>query len=145
MSADQPLGDEGAVERFEWHHVGNGAQRDEIDEIEEIGLRPRGAPEAAPAQFAVDGDDREENQSDGGQMTEFGEIVEPVRIDDHCIGQLLVSLMMIDDDGVDPEPFRLGKRLQARGPAVHRHQQPGAALGERADRLHRGIHHWPEW
>ncbi len=38
---DQPLGDEGAVEPLERHHVGDGAERDEIDEIEEVGLRPR--------------------------------------------------------------------------------------------------------
>ncbi len=36
---DQPLGDEGAVEALERHHVGDGAERDEIDEIEKVGLR----------------------------------------------------------------------------------------------------------
>ncbi len=68
-------------------------------------------------------------------MTELGEIVEPVRIDDHRVGQFLVGLVMIDDDGVEPEPLRLGERLEARGAAVHGDEQPRAALGERADRL----------
>ena len=38
---DQALGDEGAVEPLERHHVGDGAERDEIDEIEKVRLRPR--------------------------------------------------------------------------------------------------------
>ena len=37
----QPLGDEGAVEALERHHVGDGAERDQIEHAEKIGLRPR--------------------------------------------------------------------------------------------------------
>ena len=54
---DQPLGDEGAVEADERHHVGDGAERDEIDEVEQVGLGPRRVPEPAAAQLAVDRDD----------------------------------------------------------------------------------------
>ena len=39
----QPLGDEGAVEALERHHVGNRAERDQVEQAEEIGLA------AAPA------------------------------------------------------------------------------------------------
>ena len=35
---DQPLGDEGAVEADERHHVGDGAERDEIEESEQLRL-----------------------------------------------------------------------------------------------------------
>src|SRR5258707_810282 len=77
---DQPLGDEGAVEPLERHHVGDGAEGDQIDEIEEVGLRPRHAPESAAAQLAVDRDDGEEHQPDRGEVAEIREIVEPVRI-----------------------------------------------------------------
>ena len=37
----QALGDEGAVETLERHHVGDGAERDQIEQAEQIGLRPR--------------------------------------------------------------------------------------------------------
>ena len=37
---DQALGDEGAVEPLERHHVGDGAERDQVEQVEQIGLRP---------------------------------------------------------------------------------------------------------
>ena len=43
----QSLGDEGAVETLERHHVGDGAERDDVEPAEQIGLRPRLGPEAA--------------------------------------------------------------------------------------------------
>ena len=45
---DQPLGDEGAVEPLQRHHVGDGAERHEIERGEQIRLRPRRRPETAP-------------------------------------------------------------------------------------------------
>ena len=68
-------------------------------------------------------------------MPELGEIVEPVGIDDHRIGQRFVGLVMIDDDGVESRALRLRERLQARRAAIHGDEKPRAALGERADRL----------
>ena len=132
---DQALGDEGAVEADERHHVGDGAERDEVDEVEQVGLRPRRIPEAAAAQLAVDRDDGQEHEADGGEMAERREIVVPVRIDDHRLGQLRVDLVMIDDDGVEAEPRGFGERLEARGAAVDGDEELGAALGETTDRL----------
>ena len=37
---DQALGDEGAVEALERHHVGDRAERDQIEHRQQIGLRP---------------------------------------------------------------------------------------------------------
>ena len=37
----QALGDEGAVEALERHHVGDGAERHDIEPAEQVGLRPR--------------------------------------------------------------------------------------------------------
>ena len=51
------LGDKGAVEPAQRHDVGDGAERDDVREAEQVGLRPRIAPEAALAQLAVDRDD----------------------------------------------------------------------------------------
>ncbi len=132
---DQPLGDEGAVEADERHHVGDGAERDEIDEVEQVRLGPRRIPEAAPAQLAIDRDDGQEHEADGGEMAERGEIVVAVRIDDRRLGQLLVGLVMVDDDGVEAEPRGLRERLEARRAAVDGDEELRAALGEPTDRL----------
>ena len=132
---DQALGDEGAVEADEGHHVGDGAERDEIDEVEQVRLGPRCIPEAAAAQLAVHRDDGQEHQADGGEMAERREIVVPVRIDDRRLGQLLVGLMVVDDDGIEAEPRGFRERLEARGAAVDGDEELRAALGERADRL----------
>ncbi len=78
---DQPLGDEGTVERDQGRDVGDRAERDVMQHAEQVGLRHLGRPEAAPAQFAIDRDQRHERQPDGGEIAEAGEIVEPVRID----------------------------------------------------------------
>ena len=68
---DQALDDEGAIEARERNHVGDRAERDEIEQAEEIGLRPRRAPEAAPAQFAVDRDDNQETSPTAARCPSF--------------------------------------------------------------------------
>ena len=78
---DQPLGDEGTVEALQGHHVGNGAQRDEIEQRHQVGLGAVAGPEAAGTQLAVHRHDREERQAHRGEMAEPGEIIEPVGID----------------------------------------------------------------
>ncbi len=44
---DQPLGDEGAVEADQRHHVGDGAERDIVEKRQQVGLRPLRGPKAA--------------------------------------------------------------------------------------------------
>ena len=73
---------------------------------------------------------------DRGEMTEAGKIVAPVRIDDgDRRRQRLVGLVVIDDDDIDAELARFRQRLDAGGAAIDRHQERGAARGERAHRL----------
>ena len=94
---DQALGDEGAVEALQRHDVGDGAERDEIERVEQVRLRPQHVPEAAPAQFAVDRDHGHEHEPDRGEMAEPGKVVLPVRIDQRDRRrQRLVGLMMVD-------------------------------------------------
>ncbi len=99
-----------------------------------IRRRPRGAPETALAQFARQRHQRQEHQSDGGEMAEPGQIVGAVRIDDGGgVGKLLVGLVMIDDHRLQPELARFGERFMAGGAAIDRDQQRRAALREGAD------------
>ena len=78
---DQPLGDEGAVETLAAAPRRRRCRARRDRAAKQVGLRPRVAPEAAPAQLAVHRDHRHEHQPDGGEMAEPGQIVEPVRID----------------------------------------------------------------
>ena len=109
----QSLGDERAVETLERHHIGDRAERHDVEPAEQIGLRPRLGPEAARAQHAVDRDHGDEHQADRREMAEPRQIVEPVGIDHDRIGQPLVGLMVVDDDDVEAKPPRLGERLDA--------------------------------
>ena len=77
---DQPLRDECAVEAGQRRDVGDRAERDMMQHIQEIRLRPLVNPEAALAQLAVQRDQRHQYETDGGEMPEPGEIVRPVRI-----------------------------------------------------------------
>ena len=129
------LGDEGAVEALERHHIGDGAERDNVEPAEQVGLRPRFGPEAAGAQHAVDRDHGDEHHADGGEMAQPRKIVEPVGIDHDRIRQPFVGLVMIDDDDVETKPPRLGQRLDAGGAAIDGDEQFRPAFRERADRL----------
>ena len=72
-------------------------------------------------------------RADRGQMTEPGEIIKPVGIDDrHCGRQPLVGLMVIDDDDVEAELLCLRQRLDAGGAAVDGDEQVCAAIGQRS-------------
>ncbi len=129
----QALGNEGAIQSDERHNVSDGAERDIVEQCQEIGLRTRSGPKAALTQQAVDCHHGHEHKPDGGEMTEAGKIVTPVWIDhSHGRRQCLVGQMVIDDDDVHAERARLAQRLNAGGAAIDGHQQRGAALRERA-------------
>ena len=107
------LGDEGAVQPSQRHHIGDGAERHDVEPAEQVRLRPRLRPESAGAQHAVDRDHGHEHQADRGEMAQAGQIVEPVRIDHDRVRQRLVGLMVVEHDDVETEPPRLGERLDA--------------------------------
>src|ERR1700736_3386008 len=101
---DQSLGDEGTVETGQRRHVGNGAERHMMQHSEQIRLGPLDGPESSLAQLAVDGDQRDEHEANGGEMTEAGEIVRTVRIHQRLyIRQLVAALMMVDHHDRHPE------------------------------------------
>ena len=133
---DQTFGNESAIESDQRHHVGHRAERDIVEEREQIRLEPRGSPEAARAQFAVHRHDGHENKPDGRKMAETGKIVAPVRIDDgESRRQHLIGLMMIDDHGIDAQRSRFRERLDAGGAAIDGYQERSAACRERANRI----------
>jgi hypothetical protein len=65
---EQALGDIGAVQALERHHVGHGAERHQIEERQQIRLAARLVPEAALAQLALQRDRNDEDDADGGEM-----------------------------------------------------------------------------
>src|SRR5262249_57294330 len=76
----------------------------------------------------------DKDQADGGEVTELGEIVETVRIDDRHRGrQLLVGLMVVDDDDVKTHALGLGERLDAGGAAIDGNQQLRPTFSKRLD------------
>ena len=136
---DETLGHEGAVEPLERDHVGDGAQRHQIEQAEEVGLGALGRPKTARTQHAVERHDGHEHQPDGGQVAELRKVVEAIGIDHGERGrQLLVGQMMVDHHHVETELARLRQRLVAAGAAIDGDQQRRALGGERAHRLHVG-------
>ncbi len=80
------------------------------ERAEEVGLGACLGPEAARAQFAVDGDHGHEHEADRGEMAEPGQVVEPVRIyHRERRRQHLVGEMMVDHDDVETEPSCLAR------------------------------------
>ena len=63
---DQALGDEGAIEPDQWHHVGDGAERNVVEKREQVRLATLHSPKAALAQHPINRNDRHESQADGG-------------------------------------------------------------------------------
>ncbi len=133
---DQPLGDKGAVEAFERHHVGDGAERDQMQHRQQIGFGSRAGPESALAQRAGDGDQGDKNKANGRQMAKSGKIVGAVRVDDRDRGrEFLVGLVMVDHHHFETELAGLFEGYRTGGAAIDRHQQLDAAFGKRADRV----------
>ena len=69
---DQALHDEGAVQPGERDHVADRAERDQVEEAQEIGQR---AGEAAPPQLAQQRDGGEEGHADRGELALAGNVV----------------------------------------------------------------------
>ena len=69
---DEALGDKGAVEPDERHHIGDGAERNVVQKQQQIGLGPFRGPKAARAQDAVHSHDGHEDEPDRSKMTEAG-------------------------------------------------------------------------
>ncbi len=95
----EPLGDEGAVEADERHHVGHGGERDEVEIGAEVGLGA-GGEEAPLAQGAQKPDRGEESDAGGAEMPLARAIIGAVRVDrgEHRGQRALVLVVVKDDD-----------------------------------------------
>ncbi len=67
-----PFGDEGPVETAQRDHIGDGAERDEMQKRAQIGLSADITPETASPQFARDRDHCQKRQTNGSKMPEAG-------------------------------------------------------------------------
>src|SRR5690242_13260847 len=115
----QSFGDESAIETNKRNHIRNRAERDIGEKAEEIRFGPVTAPKAALAEHAIDGNDRHESEPDGSKMTQAGEVIAPVRVDDGARRrQFLVGLMMINHDDIEATRFRLRQRFETRRAAI---------------------------
>ena len=133
---DQSLGDEGAVEAFERHHVGDSAKRHQIEHRQQIGRRPRTGEIVARAQFAGQRHQGHEHDAGGAEITQARQIVGAVRIDDRDrLRQLDVGLMMIEDHDIHAERTRFQQRHIAGGAAIDRDQQRHVFFGKAFDRV----------
>src|ERR1700683_2149058 len=99
---NEPFGHESTIETDERYDVGDGAERDVVEQREQIRFRAVRVPEAARAQFAVDRHHGHEGQAYRGEMAKTGQIVATVRVDDgKCGRQGFVRLMVIEDHDID--------------------------------------------
>src|SRR5687768_10584016 len=94
------------------------------------------APEIAFAQQPVQRHEGHEYQTDGGQMAELREIVDPVGIDHReRSGKLWIGEVVVDHDHLEPEPVRFRDRLVTRSAAIDSYEKRRALRGERAHRF----------
>ena len=130
----QALRDVGAVQARERHHVGNGRERDKVEQPHEVGLGRALGVVAAPAQLARHRDENEKRHARGAQVPEARHIVLAVRVDERGDRrQPLVGLVVVDDDDVAGKLGGAGERLDARRAAVDGHDEARALLDEAFD------------
>ena len=101
----QALGYEGAVEALQARDVGDGAERDEVEQVEDLGLGQRFEHAAAP-HFPQQRNPEQKGHADRREMAVRRPVrilVEPVGIDQRVRRRKLArALVMIDDDHVEP-------------------------------------------
>ena len=117
--------------------VGDGAERDEIEQVKQVRRVAAGEPAAGP-QRPDDGDRQQERHADRREMAErrAAILVEAARIDHgERGGEGGRRLVMVDDDDRDARVVRRTKRVEPLRPAVDGDDQRRAA---RRQRGHRG-------
>ena len=98
----EALGDEGAVHAQQGHHIAHGAERHDVEPVEQAGLGTILVP-ARLAQGSIDRDDDEKRDADRRQMTVGALLVDPVRVDHGVTArQLRLGDVMVDHDDVEP-------------------------------------------
>ena len=117
----EALSDERAVEALQARDIGDGAERDEIEQVDDLRLGKR-LEEAAAAQLAQQRNAEQERHADRGEVPVRGAVralIEPVRIDQRDgDGEQAGALVVVDDDHVEPGSARLLQRLERLRAAV---------------------------
>ena len=120
----EALAHERAVDTGERHHVADGAERHEVEPLQEVRLSPVAIP-ACLAQMAVEPDDEEEGDPHGGELAMRAVVVQPVGID-HGAGRRQPGLaqVVVDHDHVEACVGSLGERVEGADPAVDGDDHP---------------------
>ena len=121
--------------------IGDGAQRDHIEQREQVRLLAIG--EETPLAQRTDQRDRQQKgDADRGEMPMRGGLVflvEPVGIDQRDrLRKIGAAFVVIDHDHVDPCRMRHTQRLMRHGTAIDRDDQAGARLAQLDQRFARG-------
>ena len=135
----QPLRDEGAVEAAKLGDIGDGAERDEIEQFDQLRLGPAGEEAAARAGSGARprrAGRRRRPRRDGraprasvASSSRFG------LTKAKASGKPGGAFVMIDDDHVDAGRLRHVERLERLRAAIDGDDQPRAALGDPHQRL----------
>jgi hypothetical protein len=131
----QPLGDKGAVKRLQPSDIGNRAERDQVEQIDDRRLLGAVREAAAIPQLAEDSNAEQEGHANGSEMAvggAVGSLVEPVGIDDRKgAWQLGGALVMVTDDDVEAASVAACSAAKGLGAAIDGDDQIGAGLLQR--------------
>ena len=114
----KPLAHEGAIDAGERHHVADGAERHQVEPLQEVGLRPLAIP-ARLAQAPVEPDDEEEGHAHGGELAVRAVVVQPVGVDHGArLRQPRLAQVVVDHDHVEPGLGGVVERVEGADPAI---------------------------
>ena len=136
----EALRHEGAVEPLQLRHVGDGAERDDVEQVDEARLDPVGE-DASPAQRADQRGTEQEGNAHRGEMAvrRALALVEPIGIDERVRDRKRGgAFVVIDHDHVHARGLRHVERLERLRAAIDRDDQRRARLRQPHQRLARG-------
>ena len=131
----EPLDHKGAVEPHQRHDVGDRRKRDEIKRGDKVRAFAA-VPDACFPQRAIERDERHVDDPRGAKITEPGQIVLTVGVNQrYSLRQHLWGLMVIEHDHVEAKPARDLERLAADGSAIDGHHERCALRRKTLNRL----------
>ena len=134
----EALGDQGAVDPGQRHHVADGSQRHQVQPLHEVGLGPAGGPRPIPAGLAqdpVEADHQQKGHPHRRQLAVRAGFVHAVGVDHgDGAGQPGLGLVVIDDDDVQAGRGGGLQGTVGAGAAIHGHDHGDAAFPESQER-----------
>ena len=126
----QALRHERPVEALQARDVRHGAERDQVEKVEDLRLGQR-LEQAAPAQLADQRYPQQEGHADRGKMAVRRPViafVEAVGVDQRMRDrEQACTLMVVDDDDIEPGRLGFFQRLERLRSAVDAHRDAGTA------------------